>query len=201
MLTLLLFLWAYFVGAMPFGVWIASASGIDITKHGSGNIGATNVFRVVGRTAAAAVFLLDVAKGFIPTFIAVKLLGGSGTPEEIPVLIGVTAVVGHTFSPALGFRGGKGVATALGFLVAATPLVAAIGFGVFVVCLAVCRWVSLASMLAAASLPVSALVFGHGIQIVAILFALAVYTLFRHRANIGRMLAGTEPKVGITKRP
>ena len=105
---------SYLLGALPFGYFIGKSKGVDITSAGSGNIGATNVHRVLGKSAGAFVFILDTLKGFLPTFLVLKL----GLSKEAAIFCGCCAVIGHIFSPFLKFRGGKGISTSLGILLA-----------------------------------------------------------------------------------
>ncbi len=144
---------AYFCGSIPFGKIIAASFGIDIQKRGSGNIGFANVLRVLGWKAAVPVLLLDALKGFIPTFIAAWLFG-------IPTafVIGMCAIVGHLFPVWLRFKGGKGIATGLGVLLGATPLVGIIAFLVYILSSAFLRNSSYASITAGLSVIVSGIV-------------------------------------------
>lgn len=210
----------FLAGSIPFGVIIARAHGVDIRQHGSKNIGATNVLRVVGRKAGALCFALDVAKGLLPTLLAGLLAGVLG-PFDIPAAtallwLGAMAcpILGHMFSPWVGFRGGKGVATGLGSLLGVFPVLTIAGVGAFalwVVVVARWRFVGLASSVAAASLPlwiagsfVAARNLGRlerpwaeaawpFLLVGTLLGALVVY---KHRANLKRVLTGTESKLG-----
>ena len=137
---------AYLFGALPFGLLVAGSRGIDIRKQGSGNIGATNVFRCVGKGWGIFTFVLDALKGFIPAFVFPMV--GNLLPEY-GVLFGLAAIIGHTFPVYLKFKGGKGVATSAGMLLGVAPLVVGIGFFCWAVCLAVSRYVSLSSVVAA----------------------------------------------------
>lgn len=211
--TLLLFIpLAFLSGSVPFGLLIARARGVDIREHGSGNIGATNVGRVLGRRLGVLCFVLDVLKGLVPTLAAGLLAGVAGSravPADLAwAWLGVMAasILGHIFSPFLRFRGGKGVATGLGSLLAVFPLltipalVAAIAWGTT---LKLTRYVSLSSIVAATVLPIATaillLTFATDtpplpwISVTTLLCGLVV---LRHRANIGRLLKGVEPKVG-----
>lgn len=196
---------SYLIGSLPFGLWIGLIwKGVDIRTLGSKNIGATNVLRVLGPAPAATVFVLDTLKGAFVLVLAVDLLQAN-IPFPFHVLIGLCAIIGHTFSPFLQFKGGKGVATSLGVLLALSPLVAVIALVSWLVILGITRYVSLASLVAAYTLPFSAL------QVHATLaeahsperwwmfwlgIVLAVLVTVKHRANIQRLLAGTEPKIG-----
>ena len=184
---------SYFLGSVPVGYLIGRLSGIDIRTKGSGNIGAANVLRVIGKGPAAATLFLDAVKGFLPVILARKILALS--PGWI-VAVGLAAIIGHTFSVFLRFKGGKGVATSLGVLLGLSPLTA---FFVCVVWLAVfCagRIVSLASLAAALSLP-PLLWYLAGRQPVFLVFSslITVLVFLAHRKNIKRLLSGQEPRV------
>jgi glycerol-3-phosphate acyltransferase PlsY len=184
---------SFWAGALPFGYWAARRRGVDIRKVGSGNIGATNVFRVLGAKVGLTVLVLDALKGFLPTWLATR--AGAGDVEAI--LVGVAAILGHTFSPIMGFKGGKGIATGLGALLAAAPLTLAIAFPIWLVAFLITRWVSLGSVLAAASVPIAAYLFGHSLPAVGILAATAATVIFKHRSNLWRILHGVEPKLQL----
>ena len=200
-LTLLL---AYLVGAIPFGYLVARWRGVDILKHGSGNIGATNVGRVLGRPFGVLVFLLDFAKGALPTWIASRWASASELelpPDLLPVAAAVAAFLGHLFPVYLRFRGGKGVATAAGtvFVLLPRPALAAL-LAWFVVAL-VSQYVSLASLTAAVVLCGVRLILtpqpGNDAHLVVTLFCLivAAFIFVRHRANIDRLLHGNENRL------
>jgi glycerol-3-phosphate acyltransferase PlsY len=182
---------AFWIGSLPFGYWIGRLRGVDIRQYGSGNIGATNVFRVLGAKAATVTLLLDAFKGWLPTFVVMSAVH----QDAYALLTGAAAILGHTFSPFMGFRGGKGIATGLGVLLAAAPATAGIAFLVWLVAFALTRWVSLGSILGALTVPIAAYWLGHSPAAVAILAIAAAIVIWRHRANIGRMLRGTEPKL------
>ena len=191
---LALLLWAlagYLLGSIPFGVVLARAFGLgDLRRVGSGNIGATNVLRTGNKTAAALTLVLDGGKGAAAVLIARALAA-----EDAVQLAGFAAFLGHCFPVWLGFRGGKGVATFLGLLLAfAFPLGLA-ACATWAATAAIFRISSLAALVAAALSPVWALLFGLP-QAVALLLALAVLIFIRHRPNITRLLAGQEPKTG-----
>ncbi len=189
---------AYLIGSVPFGYLVARTRGIDITKVGSGNIGATNVSRALGKGWALAVFLLDVGKGLGPA-----LAGAALVPDQsraFALAMGLAAVLGHTASPFLRFKGGKGVATSLGALLGSAPLVGASALGAFLLVGGLSRFVSLASIGAALSLVPLGLAFGEPAAVVAAYGALALFVLWRHRANIRRLREGTEPKFRLNSR-
>lgn len=190
---------AYLLGSIPFGYLIArKVLGKDIRTEGSGNIGATNVARVVGKKLGLLTLALDALKGAVPA-LAVPVLG-LGEPAAQPTLAtlaGAMALIGHCFPVWLGFRGGKGVATALGFLAAAHPALAAVGAAVFFVVFALTRTVSLGSIVASAALPIAYLAFRGGVPDgsgVPLLVALVV-VLVKHRGNMRRLLRREEGKL------
>lgn len=184
---------SFWVGALPFGYWAARLRGVDIRKVGSGNIGATNVFRALGAKVGATVLLLDAMKGFLPTFLAVR----AGADDLSAILVGVAAIVGHTFSPLVGFKGGKGIATGLGALLAAAPITVAVAFPLWLITFLITRWVSLGSVLAAASVPVAAYFGGLSLPAVSVLAAASALVIWKHRSNLWRILHGVEPKLQL----
>jgi glycerol-3-phosphate acyltransferase PlsY len=182
---------AYLLGSIPFGYVLPRLlRGDDIRRHGSGNVGATNVWRVYGRSLGLPVAVLDVLKGLVPAALGLWVGG-----EWVGVLAGAAAMLGHARPVYLGFsKGGKMVATAGGVALALAPL-AALGCAVvWVAAFAVTRYASLASMLAAAALPVLCLVLGSSWPVVAFTALAALGVLALHRQNIRRLLAGTEPR-------
>jgi len=189
---------SYFIGSLPFGLWVGLAKGVDIRTLGSKNIGATNVLRVLGPGAGALVFALDTLKG-AAMVIVLRIFwpGPAGMPDM--VFVGLCAVLGHTFSPLLRFKGGKGIATSLGVLLALSWQVALFGLGVWIVVVALTRYVSLASLLTALSLPFASYFRLKGedrVWMLGLTITLLVLVTVKHRANIGRLLAGTESKFG-----
>ena len=184
---------SFWVGALPFGYWAARLRGVDIRKVGSGNIGATNVFRVLGAKIGLTVLVLDALKGFLPTWLATR----AGASDVEAILVGVAAILGHTFSPIMGFKGGKGIATGLGALLAAAPLTLAVALPIWLVVFLLTRWVSLASILAAASTPIAAYLFGYSLPTVGVLTAIVAVIIFKHRSNLWRIMHGVEPKLQL----
>jgi glycerol-3-phosphate acyltransferase PlsY len=185
---------AYVVGAIPVGFLIARAFGIgDIRRHGSGNIGATNVLRTAGRLPAVATLLGDIVKGYAAV-VAAGWVAGAG-PRALAVGA-VAAVVGNCWSVFLGFRGGKGVATGLGALLRLVPLATLAALPVFLVVVITTRYVSLGSLLGAACVPFGALALGAPRPAVAGAAAVAALVILRHRDNIARLRAGTERRLG-----
>ncbi|WCM29959.1 glycerol-3-phosphate 1-O-acyltransferase PlsY [Sphingomonas sp. QA11] len=183
----------YLLGSIPFGLILTRVFGAgDLRKIGSGNIGATNVLRTGRKGLAAATLLLDAAKGFAAVAIVEAIWPGNG------VLAAAAAFLGHLYPVWLGFRGGKGVATMMGIVLALHWPCAVVFAVVWLGLLAVLRFSSLAGMTAAFSAPVSAAFFS-AFDIVLPLLALALLVLWKHRENIERLLNGTEPKVGAKR--
>ena len=191
----LLVLASYLLGSVP-SSYIAGrlARGVDLREHGSGNLGATNTFRVLGARVAAPVMLFDVLKGFAP---AAFFPLWDGVPAwHWTLAYGAAAILGHVFSVYMRFRGGKGVATAAGVFLALAPFAVLAGFLVWAVVLKLSRMVSLASMLAALTL-VGVLAFTRErAEVLALGIAVAAFVVFSHRANIGRILRGEEYRFG-----
>ena len=194
----------YLLGALPFGYLVAKAKGVNIFEVGSKNPGATNVRRVLGHGPGNLVLLLDVAKGALAVGWMI-LLSRNGTAVEpddlLPLKITglVAAMLGHSFSCFTKFKGGKSVATGAGGFLVLFPLGMGIGFVVFGLTLALSRYVSLASMLGAASLPFAAFAFKQPSPVISLAAMAAAFVIYRHRANLARIRAGTENKVGQKK--
>ena len=189
-----LWIMAYLAGSLPIGLYVGKlARGIDIREFGSGNIGASNVWRTLGPTWGLLVFILDVGKGLIPVCCA-----NAAPPQDgwTPVLAGTLAILGHNASPFLRFKGGKGVATSLGVAFGLSPLAGAIAFVSWVVTLVATRYISVASMV---GVPVGSFLIWwfRGQHLPFLLFGImaTVFVFVKHKANIGRLKAGTEPKV------
>lgn len=200
---------AYFCGALPFGYWAGRLHGIDIRQHGSKNIGATNVLRVLGKKVGIPVFLLDALKGAVPTMLAEWWMtnragADPGTATLVAVLCAAAAVLGHTFTFWLGFKGGKGVATTAGSLLGLAPLALVIGLIAWLITFYFSRYVALASIVAAVVLPITmaALMTVRGTWNYVLLgfgIVMGVLVIVRHRSNIARMLAGTENRFAKKK--
>ena len=191
---------AFFSGALPFGYWAGRLKGIDLREHGSKNIGATNVLRTLGPLWGCTVLALDALKGYLPVLAAQRI----GLDSWWVVAIGIAAILGHSFSPLVNFKGGKGVATALGVVIGFSWQAAAIASVIFVITVAVTRYVSLGSLLAAVTvailfwlLPASLLPDPVPYRLFGI--AVAVFIIMRHRANIERIRQGTESRFGEKK--
>jgi len=180
------------VGAVPVGYLVGRAWGeSDIRRQGSGSIGATNVLRTLGRGPAILTLALDILKGYLAA-----ALGGALASGDAAALAAVAAVAGNCWSPFLGLRGGKGVATGLGALLRLTPLATLAALPVFAVVVATTRWVSLGSLLGAACVPLGALALGARPAVVIAAALIAALVIVRHRDNIGRLLAGNEHRLG-----
>jgi glycerol-3-phosphate acyltransferase PlsY len=186
---------SYLLGSLPFGLWVAKRmKGVDIRTVGSGNIGSTNVGRICGPKAGAAVFCLDVLKGLLPPLAAM----GLGLDSRWQVAAGLMAIIGHNYSVWLGFKGGKGIATSLGALVGTMFKVVPPLAGLFLVTLLATRWVSLGSILCALALPlcIAWLYPGDNYRL-AFGITACVMAVYKHRSNIGRLRAGKESKVHL----
>jgi glycerol-3-phosphate acyltransferase PlsY len=188
---------AFLCGSIPFGLLLVKLAGKgDVRAHGSGNIGATNVSRVGGKALGVVTLLLDIAKGFLPVFLAKK----AGLGSEALALAALAGILGHIYTPWLSFQGGKGVATALGVILAAEPRMMALPMAAFILALWLTRHVSLGSVLAAAMVPGQFLVLALGLfpprwREVLPWLAVAVLVIWKHRENIARLQAGTESKL------
>ena len=192
MADLLAVLAAYLMGSIPFAQLLSKRRGIDLRRVGSGNVGATNVLRTLGVRPAVVAMMLDAVKGTVAVLIAQRLTNGVAAP----VAAGLASMLGHVYPIWLRFRGGKGVATAAGAFAVLTPVAAAVAVGVFLLTVAVTRFISLGSMVAALTLAVWAIA-SDAPTIVAIGAAIgAALVLIGHRANVLRLVAGTERRVG-----
>lgn len=188
----------YFLGAIPFGVLVGRARGVDICAVGSGNSGATNVWRTLGPVAGITVFALDVLKGLAAPFIARLLVGP--TDHWAIAFCAALAIVGHTFSVFLKFRGGKGIATGLGAALGLMPVPALIAFAVWGVVLLGSRMISVASVVACVALPLAAWLLGAPQPYIIVIVVIAIIAIAKHIPNMQRVAAGTEPKVQIGKK-
>lgn len=187
----------YLLGSIPFALILVRAAGSgDVRKVGSGNVGATNAIRAAGWKVGVAVMVLDVGKGVL----AVLLMGLVTKSPEWRAAAGLAAIVGHCFPVWLGFKGGKGMATAGGIFLMLAWLPTLLAAGVFVVVIALFRWVSLGSVVATAAFPVLLVVVSDPAPAVVVCAVLAAAVIiFRHQGNIRRLIAGVEPKIGGKK--
>lgn len=220
--ALLCALGGYLVGSIPVGLLIGLSRGVDIRRHGSGNIGATNAGRVLGKRFGLLCFGLDMLKGLVPALISGWLLGAIGRldlpPDRALLWLGVAAcpMLGHIFPVWLGFKGGKGISTGLGVMLGVFPVLSIAAAGavaVWALTLRLTRMVGISSVIAALSMPLSvgaiaaAAAAGDGPQparlwpYAAVTGALALLTVWTHRGNIQRTLAGTEPRIGSRQSP
>jgi glycerol-3-phosphate acyltransferase PlsY len=197
---------AYLLGSIPTGFLVAKARGLDIRTVGSGNIGATNVFRTLGTPAGIFVLLADSLKGWLAVAVAANLLcnwffpdAGSLSRDWFRILAALCAILGHNYTCWLYFKGGKGIATTAGVLAALVPLALVIILGVWIIVLAVSRYVSLASVCASFSLPFAAWLTLKSTTITIITGAMAVLAIYKHKSNIRRLLHGTENRFGAKK--
>jgi acyl phosphate:glycerol-3-phosphate acyltransferase len=187
---------AYLVGAIPNGLLLARLKGVDIRKVGSGNIGATNVLRAVGKPWGIATFALDALKGYLPAALLPGLFAPGGQDPSFlsPVLCGVAAILGHNFPVYLKFKGGKGVATSAGVLLAIAPAAVGVGLAAWLLLFFATRYVAVASIGAAVVIPVAGwfLYARRGALVPAVLTLLGLLVVARHASNIRRLLDGTE---------
>ncbi|MGM0453356.1 MAG: glycerol-3-phosphate 1-O-acyltransferase PlsY [Thermodesulfobacteriota bacterium] len=193
-----LILFAYLIGSIPSGLWLARIfASVDLREIGSGNIGATNARRAGGWPMGIATLICDMAKGAIPVGLAVWLAAKTGSISDFTIwATGIAAVTGHLFPIYLGFQtGGKGVATAAGCFLVLSPPALAVAIGLFIATVAASRRVSAGSLAAAATLPVTVYLLGKGVVATLAATAIALMVIGRHRQNIGRLIAGTEPKL------
>lgn len=204
---------AYLLGSIPTGFLVAKARGLDIRTSGSGNIGATNVFRVLGKGPGVFVLIADALKGFF----ACEVIAGFGcgvaglgfrwmaafdTPpagEYLPIFAGLAAVLGHNYTCWLGFKGGKGIATSAGVLLALFPMALLVVLGIWGLVFAVSRYVSLASIAGAFCLPIFVAIFGYSKERFWVSLVMAVLAIAKHHSNIKRLIAGTEHRFGAAK--
>jgi len=195
---------SYLLGSIPFGYLIAITKGIDIRTEGSGNIGATNVSRVLGRKYGLIIFLLDMFKGFVAVFFVPLLFSGINFPTTadslLVILCGFSSVLGHAFPVFLRFKGGKAVATSFGIFIWLAPIVIAMSFGAWIITVLVSRYVSLGSMVG--TLTVVGVVvmvvdspFGDNRYLTLLSVAVAILVIAKHTSNIKRIISGTEKKV------
>ena len=204
---------SYLLGSTPSAIWVGKAfKGIDVREHGSGNAGTTNTFRVLGVPFGVMVFVLDFMKGFVSSFwisgLAFFWFSGPLAPPNwdveafLSISCGMAAVFGHMFPIFAGFKGGKGAATACGMLFGIEPISIGISFALFGLIVWITRYVSLASIVSTAIYPITLLIMRYGLNryvdgsIIIIAAMIAFGIIYKHKVNIGRLIAGTENKVG-----
>lgn len=192
-MVLLLAALSFLIGSIPVGAVIAGIRGIDLKSVGSGNIGATNVLRAVGKLPALLTLLGDMAKGAIPVLVA-RHFGGDILLQGI---VGLAAIFGHNFSIFLSFKGGKGVATSLGALLVYSPVAGLITVGLWLVTAAATRYSSLGAIVSFTLLPVTIYLFDYFFEKMVICVIIAVLLMIRHTGNIKRLINGTESKIGV----
>lgn len=206
---------AYLLGSIPTGFLVARAKGIDIRSVGSGNIGATNVFRVLGKPAGVLVLLVDALKGFgavalVTGFypqlcdVAPGVFGRDGEPDAslrqlLGVLAGIAAILGHNYTCWLGFKGGKGIATSAGAYVALAPVAVGIALAMWIVLFVTTRYVSIASIAAAIALPTAVWLTEDSLLLGIVTTGLGLLAIYKHKGNIRRLLAGTESRINFKK--
>ena len=210
--TGIVFCWilaAYLVGGIPFGFLIGKMRGVDVRTVGSKNIGATNVFRTVGKKWGVLAFACDVLKGLIPTLLAKQWALDPELPPDgswFPLVVGVMCVVGHMLTPYMKIRGGKGVATAFGMLLGLAPALVGTAFALFAVVFALSHYISLGSISAAAFLmvavwfPILGTEGWRNLPQCVLVTLMAAFVIFKHRANIGRLISGTESKIYLFRK-
>jgi len=194
---------SYLLGSIPAGYLAGRIAGIDIRHAGSGNIGATNVTRVLGKRYGYPVFIVDFLKGLVAVSISI-LIEKRAQPISVPtelfgIVAAISCVIGHSFPVWLSFKGGKGVATSMGALFGLMPLVALIGVAGWVITFEMTRYVSVASMIAVLTVPISILILmplkqTGGAVLLYFSICLAALVIFRHRSNLSRLVRGTEPR-------
>jgi len=189
---ILLILFGYLLGSVPVGFILGLRSGVDVRETGSGNVGATNVARVVGKRQGILTLIADTAKGFLPVILAMQL----GASLAATVLVGAAAFLGHLHPIFLKFKGGKGVATALGVFLAVAPMATLVLVALFAVTVLARRIVSLSSILTAVAAPIIFWLFSYPPLVVGMAAFIALAITCRHRSNIRRMMNGSEPRFG-----
>jgi len=212
---ILVALFAYFLGSIPTGYLVAKAKGIDIRSVGSGNIGATNAMRVLGKPTGIFVLLMDALKGFGAVVLVVNFFPvlESSLPQifdpqdnssmrlrgQLAIIAGISAVLGHNYTCWLKFKGGKGIATTAGVYFALAPLSVSIAIGVWILLFVATRYVSIASLAAAVALPTAVWLTQSNLLLSIVTTLLGVMAILKHKANIQRLIAGTENRINFKK--
>lgn len=194
-LSLLLVVFAFFFGSIPWGYMIGKLKGVDLRKVGSGNIGATNVLRVIGKKEAIITLLLDISKGLIPVLV-VKILPSYGDNLLLIGLVGISSILGHCYTPFLKFKGGKGVATSIGVLLGYMPLAGLITILIWIITFKISKISSVGALVSFAFLPVNVYLLGYSEEVKLFAFLITAIIYLRHIENIKRLLKGTESKIG-----
>jgi glycerol-3-phosphate acyltransferase PlsY len=197
---ILIALAAYLLGSIPTGFLVARAKGVDIRTVGSGNIGATNAMRALGKPLGICVLLMDALKGFAAAqwlpLLCVRFFSAPDV-ENLAVVAGICAVLGHNYTCWLKFKGGKGIATSAGVYLALAPWAALIAVAVFIVAVLITRYVSVGSILAAIALAAAVWIQSpHNLLLGIVTTALAVMAIYKHKSNIQRLMKGTENRLG-----
>lgn len=188
---------SYVIGSIPSGLILGKTLwNVDLREHGSKNIGATNAWRTLGKLPGIMVFVADLLKGMIGVYLGMLLVGTS----TAMIIGGIMVIVGHSLSLFLKFKGGKGVATGLGVIIMLMPTVSAIVFIIWFVIVILSKYVSLASIIAAICVPIFAFILGMPLEFVAFGVVAALFVIYRHKSNIGRLMNGTENKIKAGKR-
>ncbi|OGV58854.1 MAG: acyl-phosphate glycerol 3-phosphate acyltransferase [Lentisphaerae bacterium RIFOXYA12_FULL_48_11] len=196
---------SYFLGAIPFGYIIAKAQGIDLYKTGSGSIGATNVFRSVGKKWGILTFILDALKGFVPAFFCPVIAASYAADSNqllLALLCSALAVIGHNWPVYLGFKGGKGIATSAGALIGIVPILIGTGLLTWAIVFLLTRYVSVASITAAVVIMIAGWLFylNQGLPLPIALTILGLFAIWRHKSNIQRLINGTEHRFEFRKK-
>jgi len=198
------FVSAYIVGSIPTAyIFGRVLKGIDIREYGSGNVGATNVFRVIGKAPGMIVLIIDIIKGLVcATYLASGFLylAPVTRPEVYRILIGLSAIAGHSWTVFLKFKGGKGVAISAGVVIGLIPKIFWLGFLVWLITFFITGFVSLSSIIAAIALPIFTLAFGQPAEIVVFMCVLCLIIVYKHKANIRRLARGEEKRIAFFKK-
>ncbi|PRX31003.1 glycerol-3-phosphate acyltransferase PlsY [Orenia metallireducens] len=194
----LVMLFAYLLGSIPFALLVVKlVKGVDIREYGSGNVGATNAFRILGLGLGISVALLDIGKGFIAVAVARHFFADQ---PLLLLIAGLLSIAGHNWPIFLKFKGGKGVATSVGVLISLSPKTILFAFFIWMIVILTTQYVSLASIIAAIVIPILMYLFGQETIFIILAVLIAIFVIYRHQSNIKRLLAGTENKVSLNKR-
>ena len=195
---------AYLLGSLPTGYLVGRVKGVDIRTVGSKNMGATNVFRTVGKALGIFVLLVDALKGWLAVAVLAPFIGHAVTPQSalgwLPVVGGIGAILGHNYTCWLQFKGGKGIATSAGVFVALVPGALLVALVVWIILFAATRYVSVASIAAAATLPVAAWLTTHDLGLTVVTLVMGALAIYKHKKNIERLRAGTENRIEFGKK-